>query len=226
MNISNRRVAVYIDGFNLYHALDDLNFHFKGRRKLQMKAPEHRVPHYKWLDLWRLSENLLRDYQDLVSVNYYSAFAHHRSAEGVRRHADYIAALEHAGVRVVMSNFKASHAGCRKCGHTWKSHEEKESDVRIAIDIVSGALLDQYDDAMILSADSDMKPAKELVEDVAPDKNVFAVAPPGRYSHARDLKPVMEATKGRVAKSLFPQEIRDSNGDLIVTRPSKYDPPR
>jgi hypothetical protein len=37
------RVACYIDGFNFYHALDDLA-----------------KPHLKWVDLWALSASLCR----------------------------------------------------------------------------------------------------------------------------------------------------------------------
>ena len=40
--MTTKRVAVYVDGFNLYHALDDLAEN-----------------HLKWLDLWSLSETLI-----------------------------------------------------------------------------------------------------------------------------------------------------------------------
>ena len=36
-----KRVACYVDGFNLYHAIDDL-----------------RKPHLKWVNLWALAESL------------------------------------------------------------------------------------------------------------------------------------------------------------------------
>lgn len=225
MKKQNRRVAVFVDGFNLYHAIDDLNYVFENRQKLEKKPVRLQVPHYKWLDLWKLSESFLRDYQELVSVNYYSAYANHRGDAVVRRHQAYVKALEQSGVRVVMGVFKGSRQGCKSCGARWIKNEEKESDVRIATDIVAGALLDQFDDAMLISADSDMKPAKEHVETTTPEKNIFVVAPPGRFGHARDLHPIMEATKGRIAKSLFPREISDSEGNLLTTRPTQYDPP-
>ncbi len=38
-----RRTLTYIDGFNLYHATDDL-----------------KEPALKWVDLWKLSETLMR----------------------------------------------------------------------------------------------------------------------------------------------------------------------
>ena len=50
------RVSVYVDGFNLYYGL-----RARGWRR------------YYWLDLRRMSENLLRPYQTLVSVRYFTA---------------------------------------------------------------------------------------------------------------------------------------------------------
>lgn len=51
------RVAVYIDGFNMYHALDDL-----------------KKPHYKWLNLNALAELLIsRKSQRIVKVTYFTA---------------------------------------------------------------------------------------------------------------------------------------------------------
>ena len=55
--MSNRTI-VYIDGFNLYHALDDL-----------------REPALKWVNLWSLSEKLLRPDDSLVAVKYFTAYA-------------------------------------------------------------------------------------------------------------------------------------------------------
>jgi hypothetical protein len=45
------RVACYIDGFNLYHAIDDLD-----------------KPHLKWLDVCALAKSLCRVGEDLVKV--------------------------------------------------------------------------------------------------------------------------------------------------------------
>ncbi len=53
-----RRVYVYVDGFNLYHAIDDL-----GDDSL------------KWLDLWSLSESLIAQNETLYAVKYFSAYA-------------------------------------------------------------------------------------------------------------------------------------------------------
>ena len=53
---SVRRVAVYVDGFNLFYGLRS-----KGWRR------------YYWLDVHRLAENLLRPGQTLAAVRYFTA---------------------------------------------------------------------------------------------------------------------------------------------------------
>ena len=50
-----QRVAVYIDGLNLYYGMRD-----KGWRR------------YYWLDLQRLSQNMTRPYQRLQFVRYFT----------------------------------------------------------------------------------------------------------------------------------------------------------
>lgn len=53
------RVSAYIDGFNLYHAIDATRRH-----------------ELKWLDLRRLCEVYApRPDHELIAVNYFSAFA-------------------------------------------------------------------------------------------------------------------------------------------------------
>lgn len=219
------RVAVYIDGFNLYHAIDDLNYFFAKGRKNGLKPAGQRVQHLKWVDLWALSETLLRDYQTLVSVNYYSAYATWLNDE-MLRHKAYTTALRAAGVNVNMGVFKERSNRCKGCKATWKSHEEKESDVRASVDLVADALLDKYDDAFLITADSDLKPGIERVKRETPKKNVVVIAPPGRWGHARGLQPSNAITKGRLAKCLFPREVKDKNGVLLVIRPTQYNPPQ
>lgn len=63
-----KRVTVYVDGFNLYHALDDLN-----------------QDHLKWLNLWSLSEKLISGNETLTEVKYFSAYATWRE-NSMRRH--------------------------------------------------------------------------------------------------------------------------------------------
>jgi hypothetical protein len=51
---TRKRVRVYIDAFNMYHAIVALG--------------DHKL---KWLNLWKLSESFLRVGESLVEVNFF-----------------------------------------------------------------------------------------------------------------------------------------------------------
>ncbi|MFM6951354.1 MAG: hypothetical protein ACKOW1_10070, partial [Novosphingobium sp.] len=81
------RVAMYVDGFNLYHALCEL-----------------KSDHLKWLNLWKLGNLLIkRKSQKLVQVSYFSAYADFLKGTdkeaSIHRHKAYVAALEAKGVK-------------------------------------------------------------------------------------------------------------------------------
>ena len=200
------RLSVYVDGFNLYHAIDEL-----GR------------PHLKWLDLWRLAESLEGAGEAVSSVHYFSAYATWLPAK-YARHREYVAMLKSVGVTIHMANFKEKSRECRRCGAQWAYHEEKETDVDIAAHLVADALRDQFDRGIIISADSDLAPAIKIVRALAPRKRLMVAAPPGRLGHARGLQPKLEITPGRLGKCLLPAEITLPAG-RVVTRPPSYDPP-
>lgn len=203
-----KRVIAYIDGFNLYHAIDEL-----------------RKPHLKWVNLWQLCADLLRKNETLEAVHYFSAFATWRPT-AYERHQEYVAALKHAGVQDHMAHFKEKPRSCLKCGATWIGHEEKETDVQIALSILRDTLTNAFDRAILISADSDLAPALKMARThSASSKEFFVVAPPKRYGRARDLAPKMDISSGRLAKALLPATASDASGRVLFTRPAAYDPP-
>ena len=62
----------------------------------------------------------------------------------------------------------------RLCGETIPYFVEKQVDVRIAVDLVSMAHRDEYDDAYLLSADGDFVPAVEEARNLG--KKIFAAS--------------------------------------------------
>ena len=200
------RTIVYIDGFNLYHAVCDL-----------------REPHLKWLDLWSLSEKILVRDQALVAVKYFTAYATWRHAS-YRRHQRYVAALEARGVTPIIGRFKAKTVQCHaKCRQAYVTHEEKETDVNIGVHLMADALKDRFDRALIISADTDLNSAVSLTRAEAASKRIDLVAPPGRMG--RNSAALFEVTKGKVRHSLLPGQVQLSDGRIIV-RPVEYDPPK
>jgi uncharacterized LabA/DUF88 family protein len=198
------RVNVYIDGFNLYHAIDDLN-----------------DDTLKWLDVYSLSQNILNKYQVLNKVKYFSAYATWRP-DSYKRHRDYVAALETRGVHAIMGRFKEKRLKCKAvCGKEFITHEEKETDVNIGAHLIADALQNTFDTALIISADTDLVAVIRLARElVGEHKRVYAVAPPGRYARARELEHLFEITKGKVRAAQLPDLIETPSG--VIVRPEKY----
>ena len=197
------RVSIYIDGFNLYHAIDDLGEN-----------------HLKWLDLWALSETLIRPGETVSAVKYFSAYATWMP-EGYRRHQRYIAALEAKGVTFIEGRFKEKPMQCKKCGVRYIAHEEKETDVNIGVHLMADGLKDRFDRALVISADTDLNEAVTLAKAEATGKQIAIVAPPKRKG--RNSNALFEVTVNRLRRSLLPEQIV-WDGKTII-RPAEYDPP-
>ncbi len=202
-----RRVIAYVDGFNLYHAIDDL-----------------KKPHLKWVDLKKMAESICGNGETLFGVYFFTAYPGWKPAS-LARHQEYVKALQHVGVSCVIGHFKQKDRTCRKCGTTWIAHEEKETDVAIAVQLMADAFTDQFDRALVISADSDLSPALRTIRAHHPRKSIDVIAPPKRFGAARDLKPKLEVTQGRIAKCLLPETAVSAEGATIFSRPTSYAPP-
>lgn len=198
------RIIAYVDGFNLYHAIDDL-----------------KRPALKWLDLFVLVGSIARPGEQVLEVNYFSAFATWRP-DAHKRHIEYVKALEHVGVKCLMGHFKRKDRECKSCGAKWIAHEEKETDVHIAARIVVDACENRFDRAVLITADSDLAPALNIVKARFPKKQLFVVAPPGRHNHARSLNTNYTLTPGRLAKCPLPASATDTAGRTLFQRPATY----
>lgn len=201
------RVAVYVDGFNLYFGL---------------KAKHGRK--YLWLDLQALATSLLRPGQTLEQITYFTARVRN-DPEGQQRQSDYLDALasHSALVTVVDGRFQEKPRHCRDCGAAWTVYEEKETDVNIAATLIEDAVLDRYDTALLISADSDLCPAIVTMKRLRPEKKIIAVFPPKRHSvdlkHAVDGYLLLGADKIRQAQ--LPTEII-TNAGITLRRPKRW----
>lgn len=208
------RVCAYIDGFNFYHAVKDL-----------------KKPHLKWVDLYKLCLQFApRSQYDLHTVYYFSAFATWRPGP-YARHRAYVKAQDASGVTVVMGNFKEKYRRCYSCGHKWTAHEEKETDVNIALHLLADSIHDRFDRALVISGDSDIAPAVRMALRERPEKEVRILAPPGR-NYSMDLVNAAGGTRNakklketHLEHCLLPATVSLPSGKT-VKRPTPYDPPK
>jgi len=208
------RVCFYIDGFNLYHKIAELP---------DKTAPDKSL---RWLDLRCLVEKLrFRANEEIMAIYYFSAFANWRPSESKQRHEAYVKALLSREVRVILGNFKEKSAKCSKCSYSWRKHEEKESDVNLALQVVQDAYEDKYDCAYIVSADSDMIPAIRMVKAKFPQKEICVIFPPNSGG-TKNIKQVVDSSKKitlqQISSCLFPPVLCDETGILITRRPKEW----
>lgn len=209
--LSTKRVVCYIDGFNLYHAIDNL-------------GPS--LSYLKWLNLWSLSSAFTKPSQEhLVDVYYFTALAYWLPGPQ-RRHRELIKAVEYYGVTTVLGHFKRKTNSCKRCGSTWTTHEEKQSDVNIAAYLIHHAHLNSFDKALVLSADSDLCHALQLIIDSKQDKEINVLVPPNRYEITREIRgmvPSFKIKQKHLKNNVLPDLVRDSKtGNVIAKRPRKY----
>ncbi len=186
------RVAFFIDGFNLYHSLKD------------------NAPDCRWLNLRKLCEHYINpEKESIVAVYYFSAIANwHPEQTKAQKHTKYIERLRKENVIPVLGKFKEKDIHCKICDSSFKSHEEKRTDVNVALKIVSEAVLNNYDTGILVSGDTDMIPAIETVRSLSLDKRIGVLFPLGRFSN--ELKQIadfsLKIKKNTLLDSLFEKE--------------------
>lgn len=209
-----RRVRLYVDGFNLHHAILDL-----GR------------PELLWLDLKALGRGLLPRGERLAGVTWVAAHRPQRH-DRMSALATYELALRASGVRCLMGHFVIHGDHCRACGHSWMQATEKQSDVNLALALAADAAADRFDVAYLLTTDGDHAATARFLRESYPRKRLVSVAPPGRghnrqvlaHCHARS-----EIGADLVARSPLPERMRSPQGWL--ERPEAWrardpEPPR
>ena len=199
------RVSVYIDGYNLYHAIDDL------------KPKEN---HLKWVDLWALSETLVLPGEAVITVKYFSAYANWKG-DSLGRHQKYVTALKEKGVEFINGRFKKKRVKCKKCDKRFYTREEKETDVNIGVHLMADGLQDRFDRALVISADTDLNGAVDLTRTETVGKQIDIFALKRKNNNSKDL---CKVSMTKLRNSLLPAEII-CDGKKII-RPKEYDPPQ
>ena len=158
------RTFVYVDGFNLYY------------RALRKTV-------YKWLDIAALCRASLPQSNSIIRVNYYTAHISGRTdatAPG-RQHTylralqslpvvqvhfgKFLANLKWAGLAQPPSfrpSFSLPPSAAPEVAYVWKT-EEKGSDVNLGVHLVRDAFIHAFDEAAVLTNDTDLVEAVRIV---------------------------------------------------------------
>lgn len=202
------KVACYVDGFNLYHAIDALN--------------DQRL---KWLNLRALAQTRLRDDDELRHVVYFTAHMEWEREKN-KRHREYVKALKSAKVECISSNFTNVKKYCKTTSGYCNFKEEKKTDVALATRIFSDCVKGEVDRVILVTADSDQVPVVAAIRGLFPSITISLFCPPHRASIAHELRAIAhdccEITPGRLAQCLFPRNIVDMHGRSVAISPAKY----
>ena len=203
------RVISYIDGFNLYFGLRD-----KAWRK------------YYWLDLVKLSQELLKPDQELHGVHCFTTrIRDNRSNRpDMRRQNTYLEALATLpGITLHYGHYLEKPRQCRRCGNTWMDYEEKMTDVNIAVQLLADAFDDRYDTALLISADSDLTTPVRQVRARFPRKRIVIAQPPGRQSIelTKAANGYFTVGEAKLRQSQLPPTVRRADG-FVLQRPAHW----
>ena len=205
--MAKARINVYIDGFNLYHS-----------------TLQHNHPNYRWLNLLELSKRLINPKtEEIQTVYYFSALATWIS-ESAKKHLSYIHALRTIGVKDILGKFTIRERKCPLCTRCYQSHEEKKTDINIAITMLTDGIADKFDTALILSGDSDLAPVITKLKELCPCKKIGIIVP--QNQSAMNLKQNADFFKKiqdrDLKKSLLPEQVLYSGN--IITAPAGWLP--
>ncbi len=221
--LSVLRAGFYIDGFNVYGAINDIGLH-----------------HLKWMSYRELCEHLAASPWKIKALNGFAGPFEQANVEVIRlytalpvvdaarneRHMEFVAASRAQGIEVNVGQFKTHTIRC-KCGKSWPKREEKESDVRLSVDVVTDALQGLIDVAFVMTSDSDISPAVQACSRLT-DVKVVSVAFQPR-AHSKEIKAVAHGhvyvRREIIEKCLLDKEVRDAGGIVRAIRPSRYNPP-
>lgn len=199
-------VRAYIDGFNLYHAIEKIG-----------------DPALKWLNLKLVIENALRPGEELDEVHFFTAVWPYE-AKKQKRHENFIAAQEAYGVRVHRGKFTKPRRWCERHERNCPFREEKQTDVGIAVQMLTDALAKRADRMILVTADSDQIPTAKAL--IATEGVALTLAfPPGRSKEARELGELIpdrfELKRERLKECLLPRSVT-LNGAVVATMPALY----
>lgn len=208
------RAILYVDGFNLYHPINDL-----------------RASHLKWLDLTALGRLICQDRgHELVGVTYCTAFQRNDPAK-MARHKTYISALESTGImRIEMGHYMSQDTPpCTNCSTVGTKETEKQTDINVALSLFSDAMQDKFDWAYLLSADSDQAATAKYMRNFFPEKKLVSVVPPGKEisnNIANFVDGKRKLNRDDLEKCRFKSILLFKDGKMPIRCPKEYELPK
>ncbi len=206
--MAKQRVIFYVDGFNLYYGLK-----------------EKKWKKYYWLDMVKFFGTFIRPHQELVAVHYFSAIPKDKGKHD-RQDLLFQANKINPFFYLHLGKYLAKQKKCWKCNAIHNSYEEKETDVRIAVQMIRDVVQNNCDISIIVSADSDLIPPIEFIKEYTPQHKIIAYFPPNKFSY--NLKGIANAHvlldnyKKQFENCMLDESIKHPVNGFMLNRPSNW----
>jgi uncharacterized LabA/DUF88 family protein len=200
------RTMVYIDGFNLYFGMRD-----KGWKR------------YYWMDIGRFGRRVATGHCEVVGVKYFTARVA-RPPDQVQRQGVFLEANQTVGgCEMYFGRYQEDPYECRHCKTKSFASHEKATDVFLAVELLTDAVNDTFDRAILVSADADYTPVVRRVKELFPKKVLIIGEPPERASS--ELRRVANASfhisEEILRHSQLPEVVSKSDG-FVLQRPPRW----
>jgi len=233
-----KKVNVYIDWFNFYYALQN---RIHDRSSWWTKE-------FQRCDFHKLFAHFLQVDEIINKIYFFTAYRKW-DINSYNRHKTYLQALAKYQVRIILWNYQSKINMYRKWKNkieevicedkidnpqeyiedlkklAYHTFEEKETDVKIALQIVEDAFLWEYDHAYIVSGDSDIIPSiqtiKKLVKKSVINNKIFSsILLP--WTKGQKIKEIcdykIDITTQQMKNSILPHSIAIGNQSISIPK--------
>ncbi|MFH1401934.1 MAG: NYN domain-containing protein [Parcubacteria group bacterium] len=138
------KVAVYIDGSNFYNYLKNKEINFPKGVKFDFRA---------------FCNFLVGDKRECISKRYYTGVF--RNLNGSAKSENLVSGQQKFFTNMEKDGFVIKRGRIMPLGGVYK---EKGTDVKVAVDLIIGAVDNLYDTAILVSSDTDLVPAIQYVK--------------------------------------------------------------
>ena len=200
------RVIAYIDGYNLYFGI---------------KAAS--LQRYLWLNPSAMCRALLKPGQTLAYTKYFTSRVS-KPPDSVKRQTTFIEAIQTLpDLAVYEGQYDGEDFVCDRCGHPATWHNEKMTDVNIAVEITKDAHADRFDSALLVTGDGDQVPTIRMVRELSPTKRVICAFPPRRVSEwlRKEAHGFVHINQHILSACLLPKTVTKADGFQLQC-PSKW----
>jgi len=140
LSVSEERVAIFIDGSNIFHTAPKFASGFK-------------VDYRKLIEKLAAGRKLVRPY-----------FYGPHGVPPNKGQVQFFDALRHSGINVKTSPLRGREYECPYCSEKVYTHVEKGVDVALVTDMLALAFQNAYDTAVVVSGDNDLVEAVKEIQ--------------------------------------------------------------